>query len=377
MKVSYITTYNASDIHNWSGTGYYIAKSLENQNADIDFIGNLKTHVPVVLKLKQKFYGAIGKSFDIYREPYIANQLAKQAKSSLNHDTDIVFSPGSVPIALLKTEIPKVFYTDATFAGMIDFYDAFSNFCPETIRHGNYLEQMALESSALAIYSSKWAAQSAIENYKVDPQKIKIVPFGANIDVQRSLEEMKHILSNRSEKECALLFIGVDWRRKGGDLAVKIAEQLNHIGVETELNVVGVKDIPSDNLPDFVVNHGFISKSTPKGREILTALFSRCHFLILPSQADCTPIVIAEANSFGLPCVATNVGGIPTIIKDDINGKTFSLNAEIIEWSDYISSTFVNNKRYRELCISSFNEFQTRLNWNAAGKEVIKLIEEL
>ena len=130
-----------------------------------------------------------------------------------------------------------------TFVILIGFYDDYSKLSAETIRDGNRLEQKALDSAALAIYSSDWAAQTAINNYKVDATKVRVVPFGANIECDRSLNDIKSIVSSRSKGECNLLFLGVDWKRKGGDLAVKIAEELNKQGLKTKLHVAGIKKI--------------------------------------------------------------------------------------------------------------------------------------
>ena len=38
---------------------------------------------------------------------------------------------------------------------------------------------------------------------------------------------------------CKLLFIGSDWYRKGGDIAVEIAGSLNAMGLKTELTMLG------------------------------------------------------------------------------------------------------------------------------------------
>lgn len=378
MKISYVTTYDALDIHNWSGLGYSIAKMLENQNADIDYIGNLQTQLNLSLKLKQRAYRRFSKKkFDISREPFIAKQYAKQVQMKLNSTSDIVFSPGSIPIALLETKKPKVFYTDATFAGMLGFYDSFSNLCSETIKHGNYLEKVALETSDLIIYSSDWAAKTAIDNYSIDPNKIKVVPFGANMICKRNLNDIKEIINNRSSDTLNLLFMGVDWIRKGGDFAVNITKELNNLGIKTILHIVGIKKLPFENIPNFIVNHGYISKNSKEGVNKIEQLFINSHFLVLPSLADCTPIVYPEANSYALPCISTNVGGIPTIIRDDINGKMFSLKSDITEWSNYILNLFADKAKYKALCMSSFGEYENRLNWNVAGKTIMNLMKEL
>jgi glycosyltransferase involved in cell wall biosynthesis len=378
MKISYVTTYDALNIHNWSGTGYHIAKALENQNADIEYIGNLKIMNNSILKLKKIFYNKIfRKDFDIFREPFIAKRFAEQIQSRLNQNTDIIFSPGSIPIALLESRKSKVFYTDATFAGMIGYYSEFSNLSSETIKHGNYLEQIALETSKLIIYSSDWAARTAIDNYKVDPNKIKVVPFGANIECDRNFQDIKNIILSRSTDVCNLLFMGVDWIRKGGDMALQITEELNKSNLKTKLHIVGLDTIPIEHLPEYAINYGFINKSTQEGKAKINELFLKSHFLILPTNAEAYGLVFCEANSFGLPNISTNVGGIPTIIKDNINGKTFSLESDVSEWTNYILNTFRDKKKYTDLCLSSFGEFQNRLNWNVAGKTIMNLLKEL
>lgn len=378
MKIAYVTTYNAMDIHNWSGLGYTIAKTLEGQGNSVDYIGNLKRKVSPILLAKSKFYKKFtGKSFDIDRHPQVVQGYSDQIKPLLNKQSDVIFSPGTVPIALLETKAPKVFYTDATFAGIINFYDNFQNLAQKAIDNGNYIEQLALDSSRLAIYSSDWAAQTAIEHYGADPSKIKVVPFGANIKTDRSLHTIKPIIQARSTKECHLLFLGVDWERKGGDVAIAVTKLLNEAGLKTTLHVAGVRNFPSSTTPDFIVDHGFISKATDEGRATLDQLFAQSHFLILPTKADCTPVVFSEANSFGLPCITTDVGGIKTIIRDHINGKTFSLTSDETLYADYIQRTFSDTLAYNQLALSSFNEYESRLNWSVTGKELTKLLSDL
>ncbi len=376
MNIEYVTTYDATDIHNWSGSGYFIAKALKEQAAEVRYIGNLQADHSFLLNVKKLYYKRIKKSFLPDRDLSIARQYAKKAASAIHADTDIIFSPGSLPIALLESNKPKVFYTDATFAGMLGFYESFSNLSKETIRHGNELEQMALDSCSLAIYSSDWAAKTAIDNYNVDPAKVKVVPFGANILSQRDHQQISAIISGRSETECHLLFMGVDWARKRGELSVAVAQELNRLGLKTTLHVAGIRNLPS-GLPDFVVNHGFISKSTPSGTEKINQLMSSCHFLILPTKAEAYGLVFCEAGSFGLPSIATNVGGIPSILENDVNGRMFPLSATEKEYATYIFSLFADREKYRRMAFSSFEQYENKLNWKVAGRKLISLLEKL
>jgi glycosyltransferase involved in cell wall biosynthesis len=94
----------------------------------------------------------------------------------------------------------------------------------------------------------------------------------------------------------------------------------------------------------------------------------------MPTRADCTPLVVLEANAFALPSLATNVGGIPEIIKHGINGATFAITAEPIEYCDFIVN---NHDKYEELSLGAFAQFQDRLNNNSAASSVLSMMEEL
>lgn len=374
-----MTTYDAMDIGTWSGSGYYIAQSLKNQSISLEYIGPLREKYSLLFKGKQYSYNRLlNKRYLRDREPLILKDYAHQVSRRLSGiNIDIVFSPGTIPIAYLECDQPIVFWTDATFAGMINFYPNWSNLCKDTIKNGNAMERSALNRCRLAIYSSEWAAQTAVDYYKIDRSKVKVVPYGANIECNRSFDDIRKIVNARPSNKCKLLFLGVDWLRKGGDIALEIAKELNESGLETELTIVGCQPTIDEPMPNFIRSLGFISKSKERGLNKIISLLAESHFLILPSRAEAFGIVFCEANSFGVPCLSTNVGGIPTVIKDGLNGKTFSKDANITEYCTYISNLFSNYSQYKNLALSSFNEYQFRLNWSATGQTVKKLLVEL
>lgn len=53
-------------------------------------------------------------------------------------------------------------------------------------------------------------------------------------------------------------------------------------------------------------------------------LLSECDVLILPSYFEGLPVSILEAMAYSKPIIATNVGGIPSIVKDGFNGWLFT-----------------------------------------------------
>jgi glycosyltransferase involved in cell wall biosynthesis len=302
----------------------------------------------------------------------IANYASQIEKALTSTPYDVVFSPGTIPIAHLKTHKPIVIWTDATFAGLLDFYFSSNSICNESIKNGHKMEQMALSNCRMAIYSSEWAANTALKNYDVSPEKVKVVPFGANINCERSSQDIRRLALQKSDVICKLLFLGVDWYRKGGDMAVAVAKSLIKRGIRTELHDAGCD--PPGSLPHFVHRHGFLSKKTKEGSEKLDALLSESHFLILPSRAECAAIVFCEASSYGLPSLATDVGGITTFVRNGRNGRTFSLDESPEKYCDYIETLMSSRELYAALALSSFLEYSERLNWATAGQQVHKLI---
>lgn len=152
---------------------------------------------------------------------------------------------------------------------------------------------------------------------------------------------------------------------------------MNNSGLNTELTIIGGQPIVDSNLPEFVNSLGFISKGTQEGQDKISKLLMESHFLILPTIADCTPIVFCEANSLGVPYLSTTVGGVPTLIRNGVNGQLFSQYGNISQYCDYITNIFEDYEAYKDLAISSYYEYDSRLNWRAAGKQVKEFLTSL
>ena len=52
----------------------------------------------------------------------------------------------------------------------------------------------------------------------------------------------------------------------------------------------------------------------------LTEEYARCTLMVLPSMQETAPVVIGEAMAVGVPVVATRVGGVPHMVRDEATG---------------------------------------------------------
>lgn len=370
LKIAYITSYDANDINNWSGTGYYISKTVEKYLGSLTYIGILEAKEFISHKIKKLKYKVFGEIYDPIRTELIgrfyAQEIEKQIKGK---HFDLIFSPGTIPIAYLETNIPVIFWSDSNFHGMINYY--ITNYSPETIKDGNLMEKTALEKSTLAIYSSEWAANNAIDYYMINSNKVKVIPFGANI----SNVPVKNELKQKLNEEIRLLFVGRDWERKGGKIVYDTMKYLNERGIKTCLTVVGCVP-PQSFIDEKMKVIPFLDKSDEEDAKILRKLYLTSDFFILPSRKECYGIVFCEAAAFGLPVLSSFTGGISTIVKEAVNGYLLPIEAEGKAYSNKIIE-IIKGGKYGELCISSRKRYDGVLNWDVAGQELNRVVTEI
>ena len=261
MRIAYTTTFDANDVHNWSGTPYHMSQAFKNDGVTVDYIGSLKRKLPRFFKAKQIFNKYISNQresprFNIVAAQHYSLQVAKQ----LEHiSVDAIISPLINPIAYLTHQKPIILWTDAVYAALLGFYPAFAYHSANTILEGNAITSACLSRATLAIFSSDWAARSAIECYGISQDKVKVVPYGANIDAYPNRDEITAIIKQRDTKKINLLFFAKSWERKGGDIALLVAKSLHEAQIPVTLNIVGYTPT-FENTPDYVNCLGFISK---------------------------------------------------------------------------------------------------------------------
>lgn len=377
VKVSFVTTWDPNDVTKGSGLPYYIARGLRSRDVLLSHVVLAENPFPAMLLGKgiQALYSfVLRRNFDRLRNPLLARQWGSQLAQLLaKEQTDLIFSTTSIPFARLESPRPLVIWTDATFAGLRDFYPHLSRLPQWNVTAGDALERAALERASLIIYSSEWAAATAVDCYDISPSKIEVVPFGANLQEPVSRLHVAEMITSRPHSPCRLVFIGVDSYRKGADIAIAVARRLNELGTPAELTIVGARNVRTSE--PFVTATGFVKKDGASTR--MSDLFAAADFAILPSRADCTPHVVAEANAFGVPVLTTKVGGIPTLMRQDVNGRMFDSDARPDDYVSFIVELLSDRARYEQLGWSSRKEYETRLNWGVACEKVSVLLSQV
>lgn len=367
----------------WSGTGFNIAKSLEEAGAAIHPIGALRA--TRTLKNGLAYIWAtrfLGQRDHAHRHPSVLRGYAREVSARLldlkdrGIRIDTILAPGVLPIAYLETDIPITIWTDCTFASMVGYYKSWTNLSPRSLKMGNDADRMGLRRASRLIFASEWAAKSAIEDYGCDPRRISIVPLGANVDAGISESDVSTLIEQRLQTPLRLLLVGVDWQRKGCSFAIEVTQKLRESGIDAQLDIVGCLPPPGYNVPDFVTCHGFLRKSAPEDVVRLRQLFLEATMFILPTQAECQGIVFNEAAAHGLPAIAPNTGGVSSVIRHQITGTLMDDFSSTAEWANEIASICSKKDRYRAMSMAAADAFFKRLSWTAASKRVFSLCNE-
>jgi glycosyltransferase involved in cell wall biosynthesis len=367
---------DARDPHAWSGTPFYMGQALEQNVERLSYIGPVEapviTTISKAARLQSRFTGwktmPSATWFAARRNARILQEALAQAKP------DVVFAPaGSTIIAALETDLPVIYTSDATVRLMIDYYGQFSDLSKHARQEAEDLERAAIAKSALLVYPTAWVARSAVEDYGADPARIRILPYGANL---AHFPARETALAPRRPGPLRLVFVGVDWIRKGGDIAMEAFRELRRRGVDAEMTIVGC--VPPPEVPrDGLTIYPFLSKNDPAQMRMLSEIYLSGDLFFVPTRAECYGVVWCEAAAHGLPSVSTATGGVPDVIREGVTGMTLPQEARGADYADLIATLAADPARLAALKRSAREDFETRLDWAVWGRDLARLAGEI
>lgn len=162
------------------------------------------------------------------------------------------------------------------------------------------------------------------------------------------ITNLEHISSLKTGKKKILAIARVN-PQKRSDIFVEVARLLPDydfvwIGNQREVTEYGT-------LPE---NCHFVGNMLNAG-----AYCSQADLFMLPSNYEGLPMVILEAMCFGKPVVASNVGGISEIIKDNVNGFVLENKAEL--FAEKIAYILENEDVYETFSKNTLEIFKEQL----------------
>lgn len=368
--IGYVSEANPfEDRRAWSGLIYKIREGIENAGYKVKWIPAKRTKLFTLAKIVQKLYYGRSAMTDFNNLSF--KILAKEVQKNIN-GVDALFFPGGAQVTkYLKTDLPVIYYGDATYHQMIEYY--WHEKSASCLRQGNETERTALSRSEIVIKASQWTIDSVVKDYGQDPNKCHVLEFGANLDD-------KDIVTATVYKEGTLnvLFSGVDWNRKGADIAMDAVHILNEKGINAKLIFCGINE---DKIPEkyrnlkYVEYLGFLNKNDKEQYAKYIDAIKHSHIFLLPTKAECAGVVFSEASAYGLPIFTYNTGGIPNYVVDGINGYKLPLGSSADKFADKIEEC-LRNDELSKLGEGGKNLYKEKLSWAAWSRRFKSLIED-
>jgi glycosyltransferase involved in cell wall biosynthesis len=156
-----------------------------------------------------------------------------------------------------------------------------------------------LRASGIAAFSGV-VRDSLVEDYGIDPSAIVVTGAGANI-----APEPRPV---RRDDGRTLLFVGRDFRRKGGAVLLRAFRKLREARPDLRLLVAGPEELLDPG--EGVTNLGDVPF------ERVRQLLSEATLFVLPTLREPFGIAYLDAMLCEVPCVGTSVGVVPEILGD-------------------------------------------------------------
>ena len=165
---------------------------------------------------------------------YISIQIGNIMKKLIkNQDFDFVFQTQALFNCKIEG-IPYFIYTDHTFESNLLYPNINPKQYMRSKRFINKSEIKIFKDATLIFTFGNFITNSLIDQYNISAEKIVTVFAGNNVINISNENPKKYSLKN-------ILFVGIDWERKGGPTLLKVFEKVLLKHPDASLTIVGCK----------------------------------------------------------------------------------------------------------------------------------------
>jgi glycosyltransferase involved in cell wall biosynthesis len=200
--------------------------------------------------------------------------------------------------------------------------------------------------------ASNFARDSVIGDYAIEPERVACVYTGMNVAIDPP--------ANKDYAGQHIVFVGVEWERKGGPETVAAFRQALAVCPQARLTIVGCT--PDIDLPNCTV-----VGRVPK--EEVARYLREATIFCMPSRIEPAGIAFTEAAMYKLPVLSANSGGIPDRV---IHGETGYLvdvgDSETL--ARYLIELLQNPEKCRAMGEAGYRLASEHFTWERVGEVI-------
>ncbi len=236
--------------------------------------------------------------------PYMFKQIKRLVNERVTSNSYLFTFQDNSLFDASTQGVPNFVYTDHTLQEnrcYPDFDESKDLLCNEWMA----LEKTIYHNAAMVLTRYEKIVTSLLNDYSCNRSKVRCIYYAPYNDA----EPGTHNNSKYSSKN--ILFIGIDWDRKGGPVLIEAFRKVLSRQPSARLTIVGC------NVDTEVANINVAGK-VPKKE--LAKYYENASLFCLPTLKEHAGIVFTEAMRYRLPVVGTRIGAIPEYIEPGENG---------------------------------------------------------
>lgn len=191
---------------------------------------------------------------------------------------------------------------------------------------------------AMSQFAKRVFLKQHAETPNLDILRNKLMVMYPNIIIPEADDAL---YGNLSDMPLLLTFIGAHFGRKGGCVALKIAEKAQQRGMPIHVNIISSL-IVGDKVWTDPTETGFfesyfklfeldnVTNLGAQPNDIARQVLRESHFLLLPTFEDTFGFTAIEAMAEHTPVIATDLCALPEFVKDDENGIMLPIETDEI-----------------------------------------------
>lgn len=219
-------------------------------------------------------------------------------------------------------------------------------------------EVKAYEDATMVFTFGNLVAHSLDIQYHIPKEKVSTIYVGSNVKKDLGGNNMqKYSFKN-------ILFVGVDWERKGGAILLEVFKKVLDVHPDASLTIVGCSP-KNIKLP----NCNIVGKIPV---ESVSKYYNSASIFCLPTLREPFGVAFIEAMSFHLPIVANNIGCVPDLVVNDYNG--YLINNNVDHYSAAICKLFDDPVLCQNMGENGYRYIDSKFNWGTVGKMIKKNI---
>jgi glycosyltransferase involved in cell wall biosynthesis len=222
------------------------------------------------------------------------------------------------------------------------------------------LERGAYHNANMVFTMSANIARSVVEDYGCAPERVACVFAGSNVSPAAEGDADTGRFAGRH-----ILFVGVDWERKGGPVLLDAFRALRKTLPDVRLTIVGCS-------PDVHERGVHIVGRVPV--EELDRYYRRASVFCVPTLNEPFGLVFLEAFAYGLPVVATRIGAIPEIVAEGESGYLVSPQNSV-ELAHALQLLLIDPARCEQFGAFGHKSSVQRYSWEETGSKLATYIE--